>query len=134
MKKILILITTILLLAACSNKNSYSYVSDGNDVIFTGNNKSYTKADLYKSLKLSAEDTLETDIINKISQSYDIDLKQIEFNKRKVKQEDAEKRQKEREERRKRRIEERERKIILEITHDPNGRSFEKICCVTKVM
>lgn len=78
MKKIFILLISLLLLASCSNSNSYSYLSDGDEVIFSGNDKNYTKSDLYKTLKLSGDSILETDIINKISETYDIDVEQIE--------------------------------------------------------
>ena len=54
MKKILIIAFALLMLAGCSDASHYSYLSDGDEVLFTGPNTTYTKNDLYKSLKLSA--------------------------------------------------------------------------------
>lgn len=74
MKKIIMILLSVLLLVACSNDSHYSHISDGDEVIFTGPGITYTKNDLYKTLKLSSSDAIETDIINKISTKYDLDI------------------------------------------------------------
>ncbi|MBQ6560308.1 MAG: hypothetical protein IJL85_05720 [Erysipelotrichaceae bacterium] len=78
MKKILIVFFSLLLIAGCANRNSYSALSDGKDVIYAGPDKSYTKEDLYKSLKLSSADTIVNDILKNIALKYVDDLSEIE--------------------------------------------------------
>ncbi len=78
MKKIIITLFALLLLAGCSNANHYSTLSDGDDVIFTGPNTNYTKNDLYKSLKVSGEEAIATSIIDQIALKLDgIDMESI---------------------------------------------------------
>lgn len=78
MKKIIVILFALLLLAGCSNANHYSSLSDGDEVIFSGPNMTYTKNDLYKSLKVSSEDAIASDIIDKIALKLDgIDMESI---------------------------------------------------------
>lgn len=79
MKKIITILFVALLFAGCSSKNHYSYLSDGDEVLFSGpNNVSYTKNDLYKSLKLSSETAIANEILDQIAQKLDgIDMEQI---------------------------------------------------------
>ena len=78
MKKIIIVLFALLLLAGCSNNNHYSYLSDGDDVLFTGPNTTYTKNDLYKSLKLSNTSGISSDILDQIAMGLEgIDMEQI---------------------------------------------------------
>ncbi len=80
MKKILTILFALMLIAGCSSANHYSSISDGNDVIFTGpNNVSFTKNDLYKSLKLSGTETIATDIIDNIALANEsVNLEELE--------------------------------------------------------
>ena len=80
MKKIIVVLFALLLLAGCSNKNHYSYLSDGDDLIFKGpNDVTYTKNDLYKSLKVSNEDAITSDILDKIATKIEgVDLEALE--------------------------------------------------------
>ena len=73
MKKLLVVLTTLLLLCSCSNNNHYSYLSDGDEVIFEGSNYKYTKNDLYKTLKITSESSIIYDILLNITDLYDID-------------------------------------------------------------
>ncbi|MCR4634007.1 MAG: membrane lipoprotein lipid attachment site-containing protein [Erysipelotrichaceae bacterium] len=78
MKKIIVILFALLLLAGCSNANHYSSLSDGDEVIFSGPNMTYTKNDLYKSLKVSSENAVASDIIDKIALKLDgIDMEDI---------------------------------------------------------
>lgn len=78
MKKIIIVLFALLLLAGCSNNNHYSYLSDGDDVLFTGPNTTYTKNDLYKSLKLSNTSGISSDILDQIAMGLEgIDMEQV---------------------------------------------------------
>ena len=78
MKKVITLLFTLLLLVGCSSKG-YSKLSDGSEVIFTGpNNESFTKNDLYESLKISSVDAVENDILDKIAESEELDLTDVE--------------------------------------------------------
>ena len=78
MKKIVTLLFTLLLLVGCSSKG-YSKLSDGTEVIFTGpNNESFTKNDLYETLKISSVDAVENDILDKIAESEELDLTDVE--------------------------------------------------------
>ena len=80
MKKLLIVLFVLLLLAGCSSKNHYSYLSDGDEVLFTGpKNVSYTKNDLYRSLKMSSETALANEILDRIAMNLeDTDMEAIE--------------------------------------------------------
>ena len=78
MKKGLTIILTALLLSACSSKNIYSYLSNGDDPIFTGPNVTYTYNDLYKSLKVSSGDEIENQILLSIADTYEIDREELE--------------------------------------------------------
>ncbi len=78
MKKIIILIIFALLcLSGCGTKG-YSKISNGDDIIFTGPDKNFTREDLYKTLKLASESSIENDIINKIANSMDLDQEAID--------------------------------------------------------
>lgn len=77
MKKILITLFTLLMLVGCSSKG-YSSISNGDDVIFKGPDSTYTKADLYKQLKVSSEESIENDILNKIANKMEINLEDVE--------------------------------------------------------
>ena len=78
MKKVITLLFVLLLLVGCSSKG-YSKLSDGSEVIFTGpNNESFTKNDLYESLKISSVDAVENDILDKIAESEELDLTDVE--------------------------------------------------------
>ena len=78
MKKLLTVILITLFLSACSSKNIYSYLSNGDDVIFNGPKTSYTYNDLYKSLKVSSADTIENLILLNIADGYEIDREDLE--------------------------------------------------------
>ena len=77
MKKLLVVLVTLLALTACASKG-YSTVSDSNEVIFKGPDGNYTKQDLYKSLKILSEQPITLDIINKIAQIENVDMDEIE--------------------------------------------------------
>ena len=78
MKKLSLILITLLLLTACSN-NHYSKVSDGDEVIFTGPNITYTKANLYEDMKLNdITNYLNNDLILKLSELEGIDMAAIE--------------------------------------------------------
>lgn len=78
MKKGFTVILIALLLSACSSKNIYSYLSNGDDPIFTGPNVTYTYNDLYKSLKVSSGEEIENQILLSIADTYDIDREELE--------------------------------------------------------
>ena len=78
MKKIIIILFSLLLIAGCTNRNSYSSLSNGKDVIFSSSDKSYTKDDLYKSLKVSSLDAIVNDILKNIALKYVDDMSEIE--------------------------------------------------------
>lgn len=74
MKKIITILFALLLLVGCETKG-YSKLSDGSDVIFSGpNNTSFTKNDLYESLKVFSTDSIEKDLVNKIAEKEELDL------------------------------------------------------------
>ncbi len=79
MKKITILLFVLLLLAGCASSDHNSHPSDADKVLFTGpNNVSYTKDDLYRSLKLANVDTIASDILDHIALKLDgIDMEAI---------------------------------------------------------
>lgn len=74
MKKILLAMLALLCLCACTSKPEYSKLSDGEDVIYEANGKAFTKNDLYKILKVSSKDAIETDILNKIAEDRGVDV------------------------------------------------------------
>lgn len=76
MKKLICLLLVLLALTGCSSKG-YSRVSDGDSVIYKGPNTTYTKNDLYKQLKLSSQTEIREDILNKISESLNVDINDI---------------------------------------------------------
>lgn len=83
MKKLLIVLLALLTLVGCTNKGGYSQVSDKDTVIFKSDKITYTKADLYKSLKMDSVDAIMNDIILKIAEiqgikEEDIDAKYLE--------------------------------------------------------
>ena len=77
MKKLLIVLFTLLILVGCSQKG-YSKLSNGSDVIYSGPDGDYTRNDLYKSLKVSSETAVETDLILKIAELEKIDTTAVE--------------------------------------------------------
>lgn len=78
MKKIIVILFALFLLAGCSNENHYSYLSDGDEVLFSGPNTNYTKNDLYKSMKVSGSNQIASDIIDKIALKLDgVDIEAI---------------------------------------------------------
>lgn len=77
MKKIFIILS-LMLLCACSAGKTGSSISNGNDVLFTGPNVSYTKQNLYDSLKVSSSDALVNDIVNNIAKKENVDFDTIE--------------------------------------------------------
>lgn len=77
MKKILIVLFALLMLVGCSSKG-YSQISNGEEVIFKGPDSQFTKADLYKQLKVSSEVSIENDILKKIATKLNVDLTEIE--------------------------------------------------------
>lgn len=77
MKKILISLFALLLLVGCSTK-PYTDITDGDEVLFKGPDITYTKGDLYKVLKVASEDSIETDILNKIADGLKIDYSDVE--------------------------------------------------------
>ncbi|MCR5095287.1 MAG: hypothetical protein K6A70_00935 [Erysipelotrichaceae bacterium] len=78
MKKIIVLLFVLLLMAGCSADYHLSKVSEGETVLFKGPNKTFTKQDLYKQLKVTDSGAITTDIMNKIAlASADIDMDKI---------------------------------------------------------
>ncbi|MBR3265433.1 MAG: hypothetical protein IKI61_05690 [Erysipelotrichaceae bacterium] len=78
MKKIIVLFFVLLLMAGCSADSHLSKVSEGETVLFKGPNKTFTKQDLYKQLKVTDSGAITTDIMNKIAlASADIDMDKI---------------------------------------------------------
>lgn len=67
MKKVLVILVCLLALAGCANSAGYSKVSDDNEVIFSGPGTTYTKADLYSVLKLTATTAIENELIEHIA-------------------------------------------------------------------
>lgn len=78
MKKILVILFTLLMLVGCSTSKGYSKLSNGSDVLFKGPNSTYTKEDLYKALKVSSLESIENDLLNKISDKLQIDYTDVE--------------------------------------------------------
>lgn len=77
MKKILITLFALLLLVGCSSKG-YSDVTNGDEILFKGPNTTYTKSELYKTLKKASAESIENDIINKIAKNMNLDLTAVE--------------------------------------------------------
>ena len=78
MKKILTILFVILLLAGCSSQKGYSELSNGTDVIYSTPTGDYTRNDLYKSLKISSQTAVETDLIYKVAELEKVDTSSIE--------------------------------------------------------
>jgi len=78
MKKVLSVLLALFLVTACSSANMYSHVSDENEVIFSGPNTSYTKADLYQSLKNNSVSAVTNDIFDRLAQTYPIDMEDLQ--------------------------------------------------------
>ena len=77
MKKLLITLFALLMLVGCSSKG-YSKISDGDEVLFKGPDITYTKDELYNSLKKASEESIENDIINKIAAKMNLDLQKVD--------------------------------------------------------
>lgn len=77
MKKILVVLLTLIALTACSSKG-YSSITNSDDVIFKGPDGQYTKAELYKSLKVVSEQPIVDDIVKKIATIEKVDFDQID--------------------------------------------------------
>lgn len=78
MKKLSLILIALLLLAACGSDNHTSKVSDGDTVIFTGPNITYTKANLYEDMKLNdITNYLNNDLILKIAELEGVDMDAI---------------------------------------------------------
>ena len=77
MKKLLITLFALLMLVGCSSKG-YSKISDGDEVLFKGPDITYTKDELYNSLKKASEESIENDIINKIATKMNLDLQKVD--------------------------------------------------------
>lgn len=77
MKKLIVVLFALLILVGCSEKG-YSQISNGNDVIFKGPNGDYTKGQLYETLKVASQASVETDILDKIASNLNLDLSDIE--------------------------------------------------------
>lgn len=77
MKKLLITLFALLMLVGCSSKG-YSKISDGDEVLFKGPDITYTKDELYNSLKKASEESIENDIINKIATKMNLDLQKAD--------------------------------------------------------
>ena len=79
MKKLLIVLS-LLLLCACSSGANYSYPENSDEVLFKGpDNITYTKNELYKTLKFIAQDAITEDILKNIALSYDsVNMEDIE--------------------------------------------------------
>lgn len=77
MKKLLTILFALLILVGCSQKG-YSELSDGSEVIFKGPDTTYTRQDLYKSLKVASEEDIDADILKKIAINLNVDLSDVE--------------------------------------------------------
>lgn len=77
MKKILITLFALFMLVGCSSKG-YSQITNGDEILFKGPNTTYTKSELYKTLKKASEESIENDIINKIAKNMNLDLSGVE--------------------------------------------------------
>lgn len=73
MKKIITILFSLLILVGCTQKG-YSQLSNGDDVIFKGDDIEYKKSDLYKSLKISSDYIIEDDVLRKIATKLDVDI------------------------------------------------------------
>ena len=78
MKKIITLLLISIMLVACTNKNTSSSLSDGDTVLFTGPDVTYTKNDLYQALKVSSSDNVTKDIMKNLAKLYQINTEDIE--------------------------------------------------------
>lgn len=78
MKKLFVILVALLYLTACGSKG-YSKLTDGDEAIITGpNGYTFTKQDLYETLKPVSDSSIETDIYKKISENLEIDFTEIE--------------------------------------------------------
>lgn len=73
MKKILVALFTLFVLVGCTEKG-YSQISNGDDIIFKGQDIEYKKSDLYKTLKVSSDTVIEDDILRKIAIKLNVDI------------------------------------------------------------
>ncbi len=78
MKKLSLVLIALLAFSGCSN-NHYSSVSDGDEVIYKDNSgKSYTKSDLYESMKSNdITDSLKITLISKLANYEGVDMDSI---------------------------------------------------------
>ena len=76
MKKILVVLFTLLLLAGCTK--GYSQITTGEDILFKSPDSTYTKSDLYNTLKVYNADSIKLDILNTIASNMELDMSNIE--------------------------------------------------------
>ncbi len=78
MKKICLLLICLLAFSACSSSH-YSYLSDGDEVIYKdASGKKYTKEDLYESMKSNdITDSLKISLVNKLATLEGVDIDSI---------------------------------------------------------
>ena len=78
MKKVLLVLVCLLALTACGS-NHYSSVSDGTEVIYKdANGNSFTKEDLYETMKNNdVTDLLKINLIKKLANFEGIDMDEI---------------------------------------------------------
>ena len=61
----------MLLFSGCA-QNKISHVSNGDEVIFTGpNGVSYTKEELYQTMKVTSDTNIANDILDRIARTID---------------------------------------------------------------
>lgn len=74
MKKILLVLFSLLIITGCASQKGYSQLSNGDDIIFKSDDIVYKKSDLYKSLKVSSDDIVENDVLRKIAIKLNVDI------------------------------------------------------------